>query len=279
MKFTEAGEVSSRSAAVRQSDMASLHFAGHDTGCGIPADRQDRLFRAFSQVDASTTRRYGGTGLGLAISKKLTEIMGGRIWFESECDKGSVFQFVIPLRPASAPPVRHTPRHIDTTLAKQRPLRILLAGHVVTQKVVVAQLKRMGYNPTWSPTIGSADPCTGTLRRDYDGVQMPERDGWRRRAVMDEFEPPGGAPDRVTAMSQERKVRCMAAGIYGFSRQTAGSAELRDVAAMRTSQSRTVPAKDPPLPVKGTERFDARARGPGSRTPRRQPCEQASTVA
>ena len=73
-----------------------------DTGCGIPADRVDRLFRAFSQVDASTTRRYGGTGLGLVISKKLTEIMGGRIWVESEPDKGSVFQFVIPLHTAPA---------------------------------------------------------------------------------------------------------------------------------------------------------------------------------
>ena len=104
VKFTASGEVTLTVKLFSGSaDAPSLHFAVRDTGCGIPADRLDRLFRAFSQVDASTTRRYGGTGLGLAISKKLTEIMGGRIWVESETDKGSVFQFIIPLHTAPQP--------------------------------------------------------------------------------------------------------------------------------------------------------------------------------
>src|SRR6185295_6808813 len=101
VKFTSSGEVALTVKLFSGSAAApSLHFAVRDTGCGIPADRLDRLFRPFSQVDASTTRRYGGTGLGLVISKKLTEIMGGRIWLESEADKGSVFQFIIPLHTA-----------------------------------------------------------------------------------------------------------------------------------------------------------------------------------
>jgi signal transduction histidine kinase/DNA-binding response OmpR family regulator len=103
VKFTESGEVALTVAPFSgAADVASIHFAVRDTGCGIPVDRLDRLFRAFSQVDASTTRRYGGTGLGLVISKKLTEIMGGRIWVESESGRGSVFQFIIPLHEAPA---------------------------------------------------------------------------------------------------------------------------------------------------------------------------------
>ena len=62
---------------------------------GIPLDKQHRLFKSFQQVDASTTRHYGGTGLGLAISKRLTELMGGKIWVESEAGKGATFHFTI----------------------------------------------------------------------------------------------------------------------------------------------------------------------------------------
>jgi PAS domain S-box-containing protein len=102
VKFTAAGEVALTVSPVVEDGVPSLHFAVRDTGCGIPADRMDRLFRAFSQVDASTTRKYGGTGLGLAISKRLTEIMGGRIWVESVADKGSTFQFVLPLQAVPA---------------------------------------------------------------------------------------------------------------------------------------------------------------------------------
>ncbi len=72
-----------------------LNISVHDTGIGIPQDRMDRLFRSFSQVDASTTREYGGTGLGLAISKQIAEIMGGSIWAESNVNKGSTFHVII----------------------------------------------------------------------------------------------------------------------------------------------------------------------------------------
>ena len=79
-----------------------LHFSVHDTGIGIPASRLDRLFKSFSQADASTTRQYGGTGLGLAISKRLVELMGGKMWVESVPQKGSTFHFIVPFRPSGA---------------------------------------------------------------------------------------------------------------------------------------------------------------------------------
>ncbi|MDQ3993282.1 MAG: PAS domain S-box protein, partial [Actinomycetota bacterium] len=102
VKFTETGEVvvSVDSEPVASGDgdgfaRYRLHFAVRDTGIGIPRDRIDRLFESFSQLDASTTRRYGGTGLGLAISKRLAEMMGGTMWAESELGQGSTFRFTV----------------------------------------------------------------------------------------------------------------------------------------------------------------------------------------
>jgi len=104
VRFTSKGDVSVR---VRRAENESgehfVLFSVWDTGIGIPADKVDRLFQSFSQVDASTTRKYGGTGLGLAISRKLTEMMGGNIWVESEEGKGSAFHVAIPLKEALPP--------------------------------------------------------------------------------------------------------------------------------------------------------------------------------
>jgi len=91
---------------LRHSEQWLFHFSVRDTGIGIPPERQNRLFKSFQQVDASTTRHYGGTGLGLAISKRLAELMGGKIWVESEPGKGSTFHFTISARaaPSTSPP-------------------------------------------------------------------------------------------------------------------------------------------------------------------------------
>jgi PAS domain S-box-containing protein len=112
IKFTERGEVV---VSVRRQEPASdnlqsaicnLQFSVKDTGIGIPPDRIDQLFQSFSQVDPSTTRKYGGTGLGLVISQRLAELMGGRMWVESAPGEGSTFHFTIHAPVATnAPPV------------------------------------------------------------------------------------------------------------------------------------------------------------------------------
>jgi len=94
VKFTEQGEIIIGTKLLETTDKrAKLQFYVRDSGIGMTVEQKEKLFRSFSQADASTTRKYGGTGLGLAISKNLTEMMGGDIWVESEPEKGSVFNF------------------------------------------------------------------------------------------------------------------------------------------------------------------------------------------
>ena len=97
VKFTEKGGVSISVSSTRPEEGEyEIHFAVKDTGIGIPEDKMPRLFQSFSQIDASTARKYGGTGLGLAISKRLVEMMEGRMWVESEVRQGLSVSFYNP---------------------------------------------------------------------------------------------------------------------------------------------------------------------------------------
>ena len=110
IKFTPSGSVSLKVERDRETAMpTALRFIVSDTGIGIPAEKLGQVFERFTQADSSTTRRFGGSGLGLTISRRLVELMGGRIWVESQIDKGSTFGFVVPfelwkaIRPVVAP--------------------------------------------------------------------------------------------------------------------------------------------------------------------------------
>ena len=105
LKFTGRGEIQiDVQLEGRNAEGTILRFSVRDTGIGIPLDRQDKIFAAFSQADSSVTRKYGGTGLGLTISKQLVTLMGGRLWLESEVGKGSTFLFTIQVGSAAAVP-------------------------------------------------------------------------------------------------------------------------------------------------------------------------------
>ncbi len=116
VKFTDAGgvllSVRTQPTEDGHDDRSCVHFAVRDTGIGIPAHALERIFRSFEQVDASTTRRYGGSGLGLAISRRLCELMGGKMWVESEEGVGSTFHFTVELtvEPDAVLPHRRSPQ-------------------------------------------------------------------------------------------------------------------------------------------------------------------------
>jgi len=138
IKFTEQGEVHIRVAVDEETDHeATVRFSVTDTGIGVPLNRRDRLFRSFSQIDASITRRYGGSGLGLAISKQLVDMMGGEIGLESEEGKGSTFWFVVALekQPKGQKSERVLPEDI-------REARILVVDDHATNRLVFREMLR-----------------------------------------------------------------------------------------------------------------------------------------
>jgi PAS domain S-box-containing protein len=145
VKFTEEGEVVVRVAAeAAGASSHRLRLAVRDTGIGIPEDRMGRLFESFSQVDASTTRRYGGTGLGLAISKRLVELMGGTLTVESEEGEGSTFRIELTVEQAELP----TRLAADDGLPQLAGKRLLVVDdNAMNREIVIRQARTWGMNP------------------------------------------------------------------------------------------------------------------------------------
>jgi PAS domain S-box-containing protein len=222
LKFTHEGAVSvSVSSEPGTGRSAVLHFAVRDTGVGIAADKLGPIFDPFVQADGSTTRQYGGTGLGLAISASLTQLMGGRLWAESEVGKGSTFHFTARL--ALPSPSRVTPAVGPPAAGAEPPLpplRILLAeDNRVNQRVAVALLTKRGHFVEVA-TNGS-EAVAAAEARHFDlvlmDVQMPEVDGLEatRRIRAREGETGGHLPIialTAHAMKGDRE-RCLDAGM------------------------------------------------------------------
>lgn len=129
LKFTDVGFVSVHASVQEVIDERQVKFLVQvrDTGIGIPAAKMDKLFQSFSQVDASTSRKYGGTGLGLAICRRLVNLMGGEIWCNSVEGEGSVFSFTFFAQICNEPRMKREAKPLQTDLGERHPLRILLA--------------------------------------------------------------------------------------------------------------------------------------------------------
>jgi len=220
------------------SELFQVHFAVQDTGIGIPADRMDRLFQSFSQVDSSTTRQFGGTGLGLAISKRLCEGMEGRMWVESTVNSGSTFHFTIPtIATEAAPQVAATnvTEQFHTSFAEQYPLRILLAeDNPVNQKVAIHTLSRLGYQV--DAVSNGQEATDAVFRQPYDlvlmDIHMPELDGLEASRRITEQLMSNKRPTIVAltagVMDEDRK-RCRDAGMEYFVSKPFKVQELMDV--------------------------------------------------
>lgn len=181
LKFTERGEVVlDVSADHVDDDQVAIHFSVRDTGIGIPTDKLHLLFNAFSQVDASTTRRYGGTGLGLAITARLVPMMHGRTWVESEPGQGSTFHFTARFERDKSPPAP------PATPDALKNLRLLVVDDNATNRLILNELlTSWGMRPT---CLASAEMALNELRHAHDAndpfrvvlsdVHMPGIDGF-----------------------------------------------------------------------------------------------------
>ncbi len=254
VKFTEKGSVTLSVDAIPGKDgCIHLHFAVKDTGIGIPEDRIDRLFQSFSQVDMSTTRKYGGTGLGLAISRRLVELMGGRIWIESIEGEGSTFHFSVPMavskslpEPSSAAASKSG--SLLTACPDAHPdMRILLAeDNDVNRKVMLQMLRKLGYRADMA--ANGIEVLKALERKQYDlvfmDIQMPEMDGLEAtkqiRKLRSGSEQPSIIALTAHAMEGDRK-RCLEAGMDGYISKPVKMVELK--AALERCEVRTADQK------------------------------------
>ena len=163
---------------VRHPEQWLLHFSVRDTGIGIPLDKQTRLFKSFQQVDASTTRHYGGTGLGLAISKRLSELLGGKIWVESDTGKGANFHFTILARAGAggAPPAW---QGAQLQLTGKRLL--LVEDNTTNRRIVSFRAGQWGMSVETASNGREALRLLTTENKTFDvaivDVQLPDTDG------------------------------------------------------------------------------------------------------
>jgi CheY-like chemotaxis protein len=209
------------------------------------------IFDSFSQADLSTTRQFGGTGLGLTISRNLVEMMGGRIWVESQLGKGSCFHFTVRLgtpltaiasaaRPAislttNVPEVREGGRHILTIL--------LAEDNPVNQKVAMRMLEKRGHHVALA--TNGREAVDALAQRSFDlvlmDVHMPEMDGFEATKAIRDQEKLTGSHQSIVAMTASAikgdSERCIAAGMDDYISKPIDIARLDEVLAAHGAQA------------------------------------------
>jgi PAS domain S-box-containing protein len=241
IKFTEHGEIVVN--VCTGDGTSTLHCSVRDTGIGIAAEKQAAVFEAFEQADSSTTRRYGGTGLGLAISTRLVELMGGRIWLESELGRGSTFHFTVPVTVAASDSAE--PETTRATTLRQ--MRILVVDDNATNRTILAEiLTNWEMRPDLAAgadealammraAVAVADPYLVVLA----DCHMPDADGFALSECV--RQEPQLASAVILMISSSDKPgdisRCEEAGISAYLMKPIKQSELFDaiVAGLRIS--------------------------------------------
>ena len=226
VKFTEHGEIRIGVVELRKDRVTGeieLAFEVRDTGIGIPAEKIDLLFQSFSQVDSSTTRKYGGTGLGLAISEKLVGLMGGAITVQSRENEGTIFTFTIRTRAGVLKPTMLAPkqqRTMSKAFAGSFPFRILIAeDNVINQQLILHILGNLGYEADCVENGAEAVKAAQGGRYDLVlmDVQMPEMDGLEATRILrrQAFRQPVVIALTANAMRGDRE-QCLDAGMDDY---------------------------------------------------------------
>ena len=269
IKFTSRGEVELQVELGRQqANGALLHLSVRDTGIGIPLEKQKSIFEAFSQADSSTSRRFGGTGLGLTISARLVEMMGGRLWVESQPGEGSRFHFTVEVGLASRPQREsrseesaakahrrtdqgEAPGTAGGTLREEGPkLRILVAeDNPVNQRLVVRLLEKQGHSVIVAETGRAVLQALDEHEVEVVlmDVQMPDMDGFEATAAIREREKGTTGHRPIIAMTayamRGDQERCLAAGMDGYVSKPLSSAALaREIERVCTASPEAVAA-------------------------------------
>ncbi len=242
IKFTDEGEIRIRVLALeRTPDSVLLGFAVHDTGIGIPANRINRLFQPFSQVDSSTTRQYGGSGLGLAIAWRLTRAMGGKIGATSRFGEGSVFRFSVRLGVAAVV-AESAPAELGPIRLQEgeEPLNVLVVDDdLVNRTLAVAMLGKLGLKA--ESVVCGEDAVTRVAEGGVDivlmDVQMPSMDGVQVTEFIRGLELPR-QPNIIALTAntfESDRARCFAAGMDHFLPKPVRLEALREKLAVVTA--------------------------------------------
>ncbi|MFO0652366.1 MAG: ATP-binding protein [Polyangiales bacterium] len=235
VKFTSHGAIDV-DLALEGADTRWLRVSVRDTGIGIAPEKLSTVFDAFTQADASTTRRFGGTGLGLAISRRLATILGGTLTVESTLGRGATFTLRVPVEPAQVSDAERV--DAPSAEAPAASARVLVAeDNAVNQKVITLMLKRLGHRV--DAVANGAEALEALSRAPYDlvlmDVQMPEMDGLEATRQLRAR----GDRVRVVALtanvSGDDRARCTAAGMDDFLSKPVREAALAAVMRHRSA--------------------------------------------